>query len=102
MMDVGLLYKLNTETSLKGLSFAANIRNLGPAIQYDRDSSDLPQQFVIGAGLSKMGGNLNIALDAIQSKDNGSYFLEQGSSFFFRMGFGYSFVKKKQAQIEFI
>jgi tetratricopeptide (TPR) repeat protein len=73
MLDLGILFPFDT-AKLKGLRVAAAIRNIGPDIKYNAEGSPLPQQMVLGSGLSALGGNLNIALDFIKPKDNSSYF----------------------------
>ncbi|MCB4757084.1 MAG: PorV/PorQ family protein [Elusimicrobia bacterium] len=73
MVDGGLLYPIKSGR-LQGLTLAATLRNLGPSIKYDADGSPLPQEFVLGAGVKALGGNLNLALDTIVPKDNDLYF----------------------------
>lgn len=72
MLDLGL--KLPFETGkFRGLSLAANVRNLGPDIEYDAQGSALPQQTVVGAGYQAFGGNLILAADFIQPRAGDSY-----------------------------
>lgn len=73
MADFGVLAILNNGR-FRGMRLAAALRNVGGDVKYDAEGSPLPQQFVLGGGFQALGGALNIALDAVQSKDNGSYF----------------------------
>ncbi|MFN0118323.1 MAG: PorV/PorQ family protein [Elusimicrobiota bacterium] len=73
MLDLGLLLPIETGR-MKGLKLSFGMRNVGPSIKYDTQSSQLPRQVVFGSAFSALGGNLNIALDAIQSVDSNLYF----------------------------
>lgn len=72
MLDLGLQTVIDAG-SMRGLRLGAVLRNLGPNVKYDREGSPLPQQLVLGAGFSALGGNLVVDADAINSKDTGSY-----------------------------
>lgn len=67
MMDAGLL------GHIKDIRLAATLRNMGSDVTYDREGSALPQQTVLGAGLSALGGNLTLALDWVKPKDNKAF-----------------------------
>lgn len=71
MLDAGLHYSFDSGR-LRGLKLAAALRNFGSDVQYDQQGSDLPQQMILGAGLSALGGNLILAADAIQTKNEDS------------------------------
>jgi hypothetical protein len=71
MVDAGLHYPFESG-KLRGLKLAAVLRNLGPSIKYNQVGSSLPRQLVLGGGLSTLGGNLILALDAIQTKGESS------------------------------
>ncbi len=73
MFDFGALYPIESGR-LRGLHLAATIRNVGPDIQYDQTGSPLPEEFVLGAGFSALGGNLVVDMDAISPKDQNAYF----------------------------
>src|SRR5581483_3239864 len=49
-------------------------RNVGPNIQYNQTGSPLPEQFVLGAGVSALGGNLVVDVDAVSPKGQTEYF----------------------------
>lgn len=72
MADVGLLLPFETGR-LRGLRLSAGLRNVGPAIKFDREASALPRQFVFGTGFTALGGNLTVALDTIKPNDNDLY-----------------------------
>lgn len=72
MLDLGVLYPFEVG-KLRGLSLAAGLRNIGPGLKYQSESAPLPQQFVLGAGLTTLGGNLLLDVDAIKPNDNQSY-----------------------------
>jgi tetratricopeptide (TPR) repeat protein len=72
MLDLGVAYPLQNP-KYRGLRLAAALRNMGPALKYDREGSPLPQQLVMGGALSSLGGNLNIGLDFIKPKDSNAY-----------------------------
>jgi len=72
MLDLGLKFPYRSD-KLRGLSFGAALRNIGPDIKYDTESSPLPQHLVFGAGLSALGGNLNMALDFIHPNDGDAH-----------------------------
>jgi tetratricopeptide (TPR) repeat protein len=73
MFDFGALYPIQ-DGRLRGLRLSAVLRNVGPDIQYDQSGSPLPQQFVMGAGFSALGGNLVVDLDAVSPKGQNAYF----------------------------
>jgi tetratricopeptide (TPR) repeat protein len=73
MFDFGALYPIQSGR-LHGLRLAASLRNIGPDIQYDQSGSPLPEQFVLGAGLSALGGNLVVDMDAVSPKGQNAYF----------------------------
>lgn len=87
----GYGYRFNKEFNSNVTRYSGT--RLSASCDFEFKNTEGPIQFLLGLGYLS---------PAMLLKDNGSYFLEQGSSFFFRMGFGYSFVKKKQEQIEFI
>ncbi len=72
MMDAGLLYPIETGR-LRGLRLGLALRNEGGAINYNGVNSPLPSQVVFGTGFSALGGNLNLALDFINSKNADSH-----------------------------
>lgn len=72
MADLGVQYPFESGR-LRGLRLGAGLRNIGPDVKYDQTGSPLPQQFVLGAGLSALGGNLMIGLDAISPKNEDAY-----------------------------
>jgi tetratricopeptide (TPR) repeat protein len=72
MLDLGAQVPIEAGR-LRGLKLAAAIRNLGPDVKYDQEGSPLPQQFVLGAGFLALGGNLALALDAVQTKGSDAY-----------------------------
>jgi tetratricopeptide (TPR) repeat protein len=72
MLDAGLQFPFETG-QLRGLRLGLALRNMGSGLDYNGEKSDLPQQTVLGTGFSALGGNLNLALDFIQSKDADSY-----------------------------
>ncbi|MCG3204173.1 MAG: hypothetical protein KCHDKBKB_00879 [Elusimicrobia bacterium] len=73
MIDLGLLYPFEMGR-LRGLSLAANLRNVGPDIKYDQNGSELPQTLVLGAGLVSLGGNLALSADYVSPKSDDAYF----------------------------
>lgn len=73
MIDLGVKYPFETGR-LRGLNLAANMRNIGPDVKYDKEGSPLPQQLVLGAGFLALGGNLAVALDSISPKGGNNYF----------------------------
>ena len=72
MLDLGILYPFETGR-FRGLRLGADIRNIGQDIKYDQSGSPLPRQMVVGAGVSALGGNLLVGLDAISPKGEDSY-----------------------------
>ena len=52
---------------------AAAWRNLGQDIEFDSESSSLPEHIVFWAGHNSLGGNLTLALDFIRPQDASSY-----------------------------
>lgn len=72
MMDAGILYPFETGR-LRGLRLGVAMRNNGSKLDYNGVDSSLPQQLAFGSGFSALGGNLNLALDFIKSKEEDSY-----------------------------
>lgn len=73
MMDAGLQYAFEAGR-YRGLRLAANIRNMGPDVKFDRENSPLPRMTVVGAGFSAFGGNLQLEADAITPRSESTYF----------------------------
>jgi len=72
MADFGVLYPFEIG-KLQGLSLAATLRNVGPGLKYDSETSSLPQALVLGAGLTALGGNLTLAADIVKPNDNSNF-----------------------------
>ncbi len=72
MLDAGISLPIE-DGNLRGLRLGLAVRNMGSGLDYNGETSDLPQQTVLGTGFSALGGNLNIALDLIQSRDTDSH-----------------------------